>query len=123
MDIEYKDVPELMNLFKRFFPKHFHIKFSWAPMNIWDNGTVKRATVINVKVNDTEKGGEGEENWLLSYAYTLLKNPKEMDLCAKRWLDAFVAAKRKATLDILGHKNVTIPLPGELQNNNNKTIQ
>ena len=111
MNIEFKDVPTLVNCFKKFFPARFHLAFKWQPMDVvYDNdGRSKRVTVINVKVNDTENGGEGEENWLLDYAQVLLTQPKEMDECAKRWLNAFSSAKRKATLDILGHKNVTIP--------------
>ena len=116
MDIEFKDVPGLMNLFKSFFPAHFHIAFKWQPMDVAYNneGHTKRVQVINVKVNDTQRGGEGEENWLLEYASTLLTQPKEMDECAKRWLKSFAEVKRKSTLDILGHKGVTIPEPSRI---------
>ena len=115
MGIEFKDVPQLMNCFKKFFPAHYHIAFKWQPMDVAYNGDgdTKRVIVINVKVNDTQKGGEGEENWLLDYAQVLLTQPKEMDECAKRWLKSFAEVKRKSTLDILGHKDVTIPAPPE----------
>jgi hypothetical protein len=104
-----------MKSFKKFFDPNFHIRFNWVPTKVNHNGTLRRTTVINVKVNDTKNGGEAEENWLLDYAYTLLKQPKEMDMCAKRWLEAFKNVKKKATLDILGHVGVTIPKA----NNNN----
>lgn len=104
MKIEYKEVPELMNTFKKHWPNKYHIKFEWKPImaQVSDNN-VQRITVINVKVNDTDLGGEGEENWTLEYAHTLLKTPKEMDACVKRWHDGFKNAKRKSTLNVGGH--------------------
>lgn len=107
MDIEFKDVPQLIDIFKKFFPPHYHIYFRWMLANVKDeHGNLKITTVINVKINDTKDGGEAEENWLLDYAYTLLKHPAEMDKCAQRWLTAFNNRKKVATLDILGHKDV-----------------
>ena len=109
MDIEYKDVPELMRIFKGFFPSHMHIKFLWQKTRaqITKDRTAV-VTVINVKINDTKDGGEGEENWTLEYAYNILKHPKEMELCAKRWLDSFKNKKKKATLDLPGYIKPTI---------------
>lgn len=111
MDIEHKDVPELLKLFKTFWEPHYHIKFKWQPtwvQNGDDKTNQELVTLINVKVNDTDKGGEGEENWTLEYANTILKSAKEMDLCVKRWKDGFAKAKKESTLDILGHKGVTL---------------
>lgn len=122
MNIEFKEVPDLMNAFKKFFPAYFHITFKWMPCDAELNGEVKRITVINVVINNTRDGGAAEENWLLEYAYSLLKNPKELDACAQRWLTAFANAKRKATLDILGHKNVDAAMLAEPANNNSKLI-
>jgi len=106
MKIEYKEVPELLNIFKSYWANNYHIKFEWKPIAYYmkDNAQMVRDTVINVKVNDTDKGGQGEENWTLEYAYTILKTPKEMELCIKRWKDGFKNAKKKPTLDIEGHK-------------------
>ena len=116
MDLQFKDVPTLMNLFKSFFPAHFHIAFKWQLLNVAYNnaGDSKVVNVINVKVNNTKEGGEGEENWLLDYAQVLLTQPKEMDECAKRWLKSFAEVKQKSTLDILGHRGVTIPEPSKI---------
>lgn len=118
MKIELKEVPALVESFRKFFPAHFHINFKWMPTEVMDAETksIKRITVINVKVNDTQKGGEAEENWLLEYAYTLLKYPKEMDKCGERWLAGFANAKKQATLDILGHKNVEAVVKAEPNN-------
>lgn len=107
MKIEYKEVPELLNIFKSYWSNNYHIKFEWKPTIVQvgeRSSQVQRVTLVNVKVNDTDKGGEGEENWTLEYAYTLLKTPKEMELCIKRWKDGFKNAKKKPTLDIEGHK-------------------
>jgi len=106
LDIEYNDVPKLMTTFKSFFASHIHIKFKWQKVKaqVEENRTAW-ITVVNVKVNDTIKGGEGEENWRLDYAYTLLKQPKEMELCATRWLDGFKNAKKKSTLELPGYEN------------------
>ncbi len=122
MNIEFKDVPDLMNAFKKFFPSYFHISFKWMPCMAQIGEEVKQVTVIQVVVNNTKDGGAAEENWLLEYAQTLLKNPKELDACANRWLTAFANAKRKATLDILGHKNVDKAMLAEPANNNSKLI-
>ena len=97
MKIEYKEVPELLNIFKSYWSNNYHIKFEWRSSKDY-------IYLINVKVNDTDKGGQGEENWTLEYAYTILKTPKEMELCIKRWKDGFKNAKKKPTLDIEGHK-------------------
>ena|SRR6056300_1676377 len=97
MKIEYKEVPELLNIFKSYWSNNYHIKFEWRSSKDY-------IYLINVKVNDTDKGGQGEENWTLEYAYTILKSPKEMELCIKRWKDGFKNAKKKPTLDIEGHK-------------------
>jgi hypothetical protein len=118
MDIEFKDVKKLMTLFKSFFSAKYHITMEWKPVMTTYNCTeaLKRVQVVTVRINDTIKGGEGEENWTLDYAQVLLTQPKEMDKCVKRWLSSFAKAKRKATLDILGHKNVTIPDTTEVIN-------
>ena len=97
MKIEYKEVPELLNIFKSYWSNNYHIKFEWK---LWVDSTY----LINVKVNNTDKGGLAEENWTLEYARTILKSPKEMELCVKRWKDGFKNAKKKPTLDIEGHK-------------------
>jgi hypothetical protein len=97
MKIEYKEVPELLNIFKSYWSNNYHIKFEWR-------SSLDYLYLINVKVNDTDKGGQGEENWTLEYAYTVLKTPKEMELFIKRWKDGFKNAKKKPTLDIEGHK-------------------
>ncbi len=122
MNIEFKEVPELLAVFRKFFPKHFHIKFDWTVILADINGHAERRQVIRVEVNDTEKGGAAVEHWLLDYARVLLKNSKEMDLCAERWLTAFREVRRKSTLDILGHKNVDAVVKAESANDNNLTI-
>lgn len=107
MKIEHKEVPELLKIFRSYWARNYHIGMKWQPIMAQigeDKNHVQRITVINVKVNDTDLGGEGEENWTLEYAYTLLKTPKEMETCIKRWKDGFKNAKRKSTLDIGGHK-------------------
>lgn len=118
MDIEFKDVPELMRVFRKFFPNYFHIKFEWTSVLADINGHAEQRRVIRVEVNDTEKGGAAVEHWLLSYARVLLKDSKEMDKCAKRWLDAFQNIRRESTLDILGHKNVEAVVKVDPANNN-----
>lgn len=111
MKIEYKEVPELLKTFRSFWTGNYHIKMTWQPtmVQVGENPKdVRMVTLINVKVNDTNIGGEAEENWTLEYARTILKEPKEMDLCINRWRDGFAKAKKKPTLDILGHKNITL---------------
>lgn len=103
MNIAHKDVPELLKTFTTFFPKQYHINFTWKKIEAQvEVDKTAWITVIEVKVNDTGKGGEGVEYWLLEYANTIFKNAKEMERCAQRWLDGFASAKKKATLDILG---------------------
>lgn len=122
MDIEFKEVPELLAVFRKFFPKHFHIKFDWTTAMVDNQGSLKRVQVIRVEVNDTEKGGAGVEHWLLSYAKTLLTDSNEMDKCGARWIAGFQNARKKSTLDILGHKNVEAIVKAESANDNSKTL-
>lgn len=107
MKIEYKEVPELLNIFKSYWPSNYHIRFKWQPTMVQvgeNNNQVQQITLINVKVNDVDRGGEGEENWSLEYARTILKQPKEMELCIKRWQDGFKNVKKKPTLNIQGYE-------------------
>jgi hypothetical protein len=104
MDIKYQDIPELLKIFTSYWPSKYHIKMEHK--RVWaENAFI---CVIYVRINDTEKGGEGEEHWLLEYANDIFKKPKEMELCIKRWHTAFAKAKAKPTLDILGSTNETI---------------
>lgn len=107
MKIEYKEVPELLNIFKSYWANNYHIKFRWTDQTFPINEELTkftRETVILVTVNDTDKGGEASEYWTLEYAYTIFKTPKEMELCIKRWKDGFKNAKKKPTLDIGGYE-------------------
>lgn len=56
--------------------------------------------VVKVRVNKINDVGEAQEDWSLDFADKLLKNPKELEVCAKRWLDAFSNAKPKPTLEL-----------------------
>lgn len=102
MKIEYEDVPKLLTIFKSYWSKKYHIRFAWGPIQARSEDTkaIVHIDVINVKINDTILGGQGEENWTLEYAYTILKNSKERELCVKRWKDGFKNAKKVPTLDI-----------------------
>ena len=112
MDIEISKIPTLLNLFKSFFDPQYHIYFEVKNIyaNRGDGLDAKRAGVIEVRITDTIKGGEGKENWSLDYAQVLLTQPKEMDQCVQRWITSFAKVKKVSTLDILGHKNITFPL-------------
>ena len=109
MDIEHKDIPKLMKEFKKHFQNYMHIKFikTKTLAQVGENKTAV-VDIINVQINDTSKGGRGEENWTLQYAYDILKHPKEMDLCVQRWLLGFKTAKKKPTLDLPGYTSPTI---------------
>jgi len=108
MKIEYRQVSELMKNFTGYFPNHIHIKFLWtktrAQVTAEETAVIP---IIKVTINDTNKGGEGEEYWTLEYAYSLLKQPKEMELCVARWFKGFKNARRTPTLELPGYEKPT----------------
>jgi hypothetical protein len=90
MELEYRNLDELHKIFKSYFPNHYYIKFDWQLLE----GVTKKLRIIQVTVSNTLQGGEGVERWSLEYAATIFTQPKEMELCVKRWLDAFSEVKK-----------------------------
>lgn len=90
MDLDYRNLDKLHKIFKSYFSDQYYIKFDWQLLE----GTTKNLRIIQVTVSDTLGCGVGVERWCLEYAQTIFTQPKEMELCVKRWQDAFLEVKK-----------------------------
>lgn len=103
MKIETKSLGTLMDILKSNFDSKHYIKMEVIRRKLKQDS---EETVQLIEVKISAPIGTGTEHWTFEYAYELLKKPKEMDLCIKRWSEAFAIAKWKPTLNLEGYTSV-----------------